>query len=265
MEYQRIHTSLFKGIETITLDYAPTLNALDMEMALELEDALKRAEANSAVKVLVLTGAGRAFSAGGDIGYMKSHCDEADFAEKSMAPLAGKLSEIVLYMKKMSKIILCAVAGAAAGGAANLAIACDFIFAADNAKFLQAFVGIGLCPDTGGVYFLPRMVGSHRAFDLFVTGRPVSAKEALDMGMVKEVTAKEELMPAVMAFAEKLTEGPLLAYGNMKKLMFASLYKGFEGYMKEEAFYLGQCSGSKDFKEGITAFLEKRKADFKGV
>ncbi|WP_296098956.1 enoyl-CoA hydratase/isomerase family protein [Dialister sp.] len=264
MDYTRIHTDIAKGIETITLDYGPTLNALDMTMAQELADALEAAEADRAVKVIVLTGAGRAFSAGGDIRYMKAHCDEPDFSKKSMAPLAGKLSEIVLYMKKMSKIIICAVAGAAAGGAANLAFACDFIYAADNAKFLQAFVGIGLCPDTGGVYFLPRMVGSHRAFDMFVTGRPVSAKEALEIGLVKEVTTKEELMPKVMAFAEKLTEGPLLAYGNMKKLMFASLYKGFEDYMKDEAVYLAQCSGSEDFKEGITAFLEKRKAEFKG-
>lgn len=264
MDYTRIHTDIAKGIETITLDYGPTLNALDMTMAQELADALEAAEADRAVKVIVLTGAGRAFSAGGDIRYMKAHCDEPDFSKKSMAPLAGKLSEIVLYMKKMSKIIICAVAGAAAGGAANLAFACDFIYAADNAKFLQAFVGIGLCPDTGGVYFLPRMVGSHRAFDMFVTGRPVSAKEALEIGLVKEVTTKEELMPKVMAFAEKLTEGPLLAYGNMKKLMFASLCKGFEDYMKDEAVYLAQCSGSEDFKEGITAFLEKRKAEFKG-
>lgn len=213
MAYERIHTSLSKGIETITLDYGPTLNALDMVMAGELAEALEEAEGNPEVKVLVLAGAGRAFSA---------------------------------------------------GGAVNLAFACDFIFAADNAKFLQAFVGIGLCPDTGGVYFLPRMVGSHRAFDMFVTGRPVSAKEALEIGLVKEVTTKEDLMPTVMAFAEKLTEGPLLAYGNMKKLMFASLYKGFEDYMKDEAVYLAQCSGSEDFKEGITAFLEKRKAEFKG-
>ena len=264
MAYKMIHTVIEKGIETITLDYAPTLNALDMNMALELEDALKAAEADPEVKVLVLTGAGRAFSAGGDIRYMKAHCDEPDFSQKSMAPLAGKLSEIVLYMKKMSKIIICAVAGACAGGAAHLAFACDFVYCSDNAKFLQAFVGIALCPDTGGVYFLPRIIGSHRAFDLFVTGRAVKADEALSIGLVKEVTTKEALLPTVYAFAEKLTQGPLLAYRNMKKLMFVSLYKGFEDYMKDEAVYLAQCSGSEDFKEGITAFLEKRKPNFQG-
>ncbi len=164
----------------------------------------------------------------------------------------------------MSKIVICAVSGACAGGAANLAFACDFIYAADNAKFLQAFVGIGLCPDTGGVYMLPRMIGTHRAFDMFVTGRIVSAKEAYDIGLLKEVTTKEDLMPTVYAFAEKLTHGPTLAYRNMKKLMFESMYKGFEDYMKAEAVYLGECSSSEDFKEGITAFLEKRPAEFKG-
>ena len=144
MDYKMIHYTVERSIATITLDYAPTLNALDMNMSLEVESALKEAEADQAVKVVVLAGAGRAFSGGGDIRFMKAHCDEPDFAKESMGPLAGKLSEIVLYMKKMSKIVICAVAGACAGGAANLAFACDFIYAADNAKFLQAFVGIGL-------------------------------------------------------------------------------------------------------------------------
>ena len=192
MDYRMIKFSVSEQIATITLDYAPTLNALDFHMALELEDALKKSEESPDVSVVIITGAGRAFCGGGDIRYMKAHCEEPDFSKKSMGPLAGKLSEIVLYIKKMKKIVICAVAGAAAGGGANLAFGCDFIFAADNAKFLQAFVGIGLCPDTGGTYFLPRMIGTHRAFDMFVTGRPVSAEEAFYAGIVKEITTKED-------------------------------------------------------------------------
>ena len=264
MDYKMIRLEQTEGIAVITLDYAPTLNALDMNMSLELEDALKKAETDPDVKIVVITGAGRAFCGGGDIRYMKAHCEEPDFATESMGPLAKKLSEIVLYIKKMSKIVICAVAGAAAGGGANLAFGCDFIFAADNAKFLQAFIGIGLCPDTGGVYMLPRMIGTHRAFDMFVTGRPVDAKEAFQIGLIKEITAKEDLLPKTMAFAKKLTKGPALAYRNMKKLMFESMHKDFETFMAAEEIYLGQCSSSEDFKEGITAFLEKRPADFRG-
>ena len=119
MDYKMIHYTVEKSIATITLDYAPTLNALDMNMSLEVESALKEAEADQAVKVVVLAGAGRAFSGGGDIRFMKAHCDEPDFAKESMGPLAGKLSEIVLYMKKMSKIVICAVAGALVGVEVN--------------------------------------------------------------------------------------------------------------------------------------------------
>lgn len=264
MDYKMITVSREGKVETITLDYAPTLNALDMNMALELEDALKAAEADGAVKVILLTGAGRAFCGGGDIRFMKAHCEEADFADKSMGPLAGKLSEIVLFIKKMKKLVICAVAGAAAGGGANLALGCDFVFAADNAKFLQAFVGIGLIPDTGGGYMLPRLIGTHRAMDMFVTGRPVSAEEAFELGLVKKVTSKEDLIPTAKAFAEKLAGGPTLAYANMKQMMFISMYQGFEDFAKEEVRLQNICAKSEDFREGITAFLKKRKAEFKG-
>jgi 2-(1,2-epoxy-1,2-dihydrophenyl)acetyl-CoA isomerase len=138
------------------------------------------------------------------------------------------------------------------------------VFAADNAKFLQAFVGIALIPDTGGGYMLPRAIGTHRAMDMFVTGRPVSAQECFDLGLVKEVTTADELMPKAMAFAKKLAAGPTLAYANMKKMMFISMYQDFEKFAKAEVALQNECAASADFKEGITAFLEKRKAKFTG-
>lgn len=264
MEFKMLRFVVEDAIAVITLDYAPTLNALDMNLALELEAALKQAEEDAGVKVVVLTGAGRAFCGGGDIRFMKAHCEEPDFADTSMGPLAGKLSEIVLYIKKMTKLVICAVAGAAAGGGCNLALGCDFVFAADNAKFLQAFVGIALIPDTGGGYVLPRAIGTHRAMDMFVTGRPVSARECFELGLVKAVTVAENLMPETMAFAKKLAAGPTLAYANMKKMMFISMYQDFEKFAKAEVALQNECAASADFKEGITAFLEKRKAKFTG-
>ena len=251
MEFKMLRFVVEDAVATITLDYAPTLNALDMNLALELEAALKQAEEDAGVKVVVLT-------------FMKAHCEEPDFADKSMGPLAGKLSEIVLYIKKMTKLVICAVAGAAAGGGCNLALGCDFVFATDNAKFLQAFVGIALIPDTGGGYMLPRAIGTHRAMDMFVTGRPVSAQECFELGLVKEVTTADELLPKATAFAKKLAAGPTLAYANMKKMMFISMYQGFEDFAKAEVALQNECAASADFREGITAFLEKRKAKFTG-
>ena len=161
MEYSMLKVERTKGVGIITLDFKPTLNALDIKMAKELLHALKCLEEDNAVKVIFLTGAGRAFCGGGDIGFMKSHCKEDDFIEKSMSPLVRLVSEIVLFIKKMSKLVVCAVAGAAAGGGCNLALGCDFLFAAEDAKFLQAFVNIGLIPDTGGGYTLIRSIGVH--------------------------------------------------------------------------------------------------------
>lgn len=193
MDYTRIRTKVEDGIETITLDYQQTLNAVDLTMALELEDALTKADKDEEVKVIVMEGAGRAFSAGGDIRYMKAHCEEPDFATKSMAALAGKLAEDIIHMKKLSKIIVCAVHGACAGGGMNLALGADYVICSDDAKFIQAFAGIALCPDTGAVFLLPRIIGANRALDLFVSGRQVKADEALAIGLVKEVVPKEKL------------------------------------------------------------------------
>jgi len=264
MDYKMLRVSKKNNVATITLDWAPTLNALDLNMAIELEDALKAAEEDDEVKVVILTGAGRAFCGGGDIRFMKEHCMDRDFVEKSMGPLVRKLSKIVLYIKKMKKLVLCAVKGAAAGGGCNLAFGCDMVFAAHNAKFLQAFIGIALVPDTGGGYLLPRMVGCHKALEMFVSGRPMLADEALRLAIVTKLFPDELLLDEVTSYAEKLAKGPTLAYTNIKKMMFESMYKDFEAFAEKEAELQGECELSEDFREGITAFLEKRKPAFTG-
>jgi 2-(1,2-epoxy-1,2-dihydrophenyl)acetyl-CoA isomerase len=243
------------------MDTPKTLNAIDEPMAAELLDAIAKCEKDEDVKVIVLSGAGRAFCGGGDIAFFVDEVKKPDF---DLSPLINAVASVTLKMKKCPKPIICAVHGAAAGGGANLAFAADVVIAADNAKFIQAFVNIGLAPDTGGAYWLPRIIGSARAFEMFATGRAVKADEALSLGLVTEVCAPEELMDKAMAFAKKFAAGPSVSYASIKKMMFASMYEGFEEFMRTELSCQDECSRTADFVEGITAFLGKRKAEFKG-
>ncbi|WP_034424653.1 enoyl-CoA hydratase/isomerase family protein [Thermanaerosceptrum fracticalcis] len=261
MDFKKIKFSIFEGIASILLNSPQNLNALDGAMLDDLTAVLDLCADDEKVKVVVISAEGESFSAGGDIRMMLKGL------EGNMSDLYGgvrKVGSAALRIRNLRKPVIASVKGAAAGAGFNLALLCDFRVAADNAKFIQAFVNIGLVPDMGGTFLLTRMLGAARATELIMTGRPVTAQEALSLGLVNRVVTLEELDKATMELAQKLCALPGVALGNMKALINRAVFQGLENSLDNEWEYQVQCSRTEDFKEGITAFAQKRKPVFKG-
>lgn len=237
-------------------------NALDRTMLVEIMEALDLFEKDDEVNVIVITGIGKAFCAGGDVSFFFKNIGNPD--EESIQEIFRLVGELVIKMKKLPKIIIGAVNGVAAGGGANLALACDIVIAAENVNFIQAFVNIGLTPDTGGAFFLPRLVGTHTAFEVMASGRTVSAAEALSVGMINEICAPDELVSKTIKTARKYASGPLKSYAALKELMYESIYRGLEKFLLSEYRLQCELARTSDYREGITAFVEKRKPNFAG-
>ncbi len=263
MELQKLHYDVTEGIATITMDYPKNLNAIDEQMADELIYAVETAERDPAVKVVVFRSVAKAFSAGGDIGYFYQLIKAG--GEINMDALIGKVGKVTNGIKSMSKMVIASVNGAAAGAGFPLALSADFIIAAENAKFIMAFVNLGLVPDTGGAYLLCREIGEKKAMELCATGRPVDAAEGKALGFVHQVVPAEELEAATLKLAKKLAAGPLVAYKNIKKQIYAASFSDYERFLDgTENPTQHECSNTADFIEGCSAFMEKRKATFQG-
>ena len=248
-------------IATITLNRPEKLNAFAGTMREDLIAALDEVGASDA-RVLIITGAGRAFCAGGDVEYMSGLQKEraTEPFEKLLA--AGK--RIVMTIRALPQPVIASINGVAAGAGCNLALACDVRIASSEAKLAQSFVKIGLHPDWGGTYFLPRLVGPSRAMEIMLSGRLVGAEEAASIGMVDRVVAPEELPDEAMKLAQTIAGGPPLAVRMIKRSVYESFTRGLEGQLDAEAANQTRAFLSSDAGEGMAAFFERRAAVFRG-
>ena len=247
------------GIAFITLNRPARMNALNMEMALELQQRLDECAGKKEVRAVYLTGAGRAFCAGQDLkGAVESQGRGLDKI------LTEGYNPIVTKIRYMPKPVVAAVNGVAAGAGASLALLCDVVVAAHSAAFVQAFSKIGLIPDSGGTYILPRLVGSQRASALALLGDLISAEQAENMGMIYKVYTDQEFTQASLAIAKKLAEMPTTALGLIKQALNISGGNTLEAQLDLENELQQQALKTTDFKEGIDSFLNKRVPRFKG-
>ena len=263
MYYQTIQLEMRGAVSVITLNRPESLNALTLEVANEFKSAVADAR-ERASRAIVLTGAGRAFCAGGDLREMQKIAQREGKVEAFFDEPLRVLNECLLLIRQTPLPFIAAVNGAASGGGCNLALACDLVIAAESARFNQAFIKVGLSPDCGGTFILPRLVGWRRATELLMTGDVVSAQQALEMGMINAAVADAELMPIVMAMAEKLASAPTAAIGRIKELLEASATNDYSGQLELERKAQIQSGQTKDFREGVAAFIEKRPPKFVG-
>jgi 2-(1,2-epoxy-1,2-dihydrophenyl)acetyl-CoA isomerase len=257
-----ILVSLETGVLSITLNRPDKLNAFNPEMHQLLRQALERAHDEHAVRAVLLTGAGRAFCAGQDL------------SERNVSPgaapidlaisLGSHYNPLVRRLRELPKPVVCAVNGVAAGAGANIALACDVVVAARSANFVQAFSRIGLLPDSGGTFFLPRLVGTARAMGLALLGEKLSAEDAAQWGLIWKVVDDAQLMKEALSIARHFSEGPTKGYGLIKKAFSMSATSTLDAQLDLERDLQRQAGFTEDYREGVSAFKDKRKPVFKG-
>ena len=262
MNYDSIQFKAEGGVAILTLNRPDRLNSFTRAMHLEVRDALTRVQADQSVRVLVLTGAGRGFCAGQDL---------ADRAVDPGAPsvdLGASVEEfyapLVLTLKNLPMPVICAVNGVAAGAGANLALACDIVLAAQSASFIEAFSKLGLIPDTGGTWHLPRLIGHARAMGLAMLGEKLSAEKAEAWGLIWKAVPDEELAAETQAMARHFASAPTKGLAFTKQALYASPHNTLQQQLTLECGMMSELGRSDDYREGVAAFMEKRAPQFKG-
>lgn len=259
MEYKFLKYSLEGGVATVTLNRPEVYNALNDEITFELQDALKAVSKDERVRVLVLTGEGKAFCSGQDL---KSSSSQPN--RSFMDSLHKRYNPIIRAMRSLPKTIVCRLNGVAAGAGCSIALACDIIVAAEEATLIEVFVNIGLVPDSGSSYFLPRLIGNAKAFELCAMGNKIKASEAAQMGLINKVVPVDQLDRAVGEYTTYFASAPTKAIGLIKKMIQKSANSTLDEMLDYEAYCQEIAGRTEDHHEGVKAFTEKRKPNFAG-
>jgi 2-(1,2-epoxy-1,2-dihydrophenyl)acetyl-CoA isomerase len=257
MAYETLTLARADGVATLTLNRPDAFNALNLAMGRDLFHAVLEVDDDAAVRAIVVTGAGKAFCAGGDV---KGFADNLDRIGALIKELTTYLHGAVSRLARSDKPVIMAINGVAAGGGFSFALAGDLVLAAESARFTMAYSKIAATPDGSSSYYLPRLCGLRRAMELYFTNRVLSAREALEWGLVTRVVPDAELMPAAQAMARELAQGPTKAFGGAKRLFHQSTWESLETQMELEAQAIAASGRTEDFRAGVTAFATKQPA-----
>lgn len=262
MAYEQLTLTRANNVATITLNRPDAFNAFNLKLGREIFDAALEVDEDADVRCVVITGAGKAFCGGGDV---KEFVDNLPRIGTHIKELTTYLHGAVSRLARADKPVIVAVNGIAAGGGFALALTGDMVIAAESAKFTMAYSKIAATPDGSSSYFLPRLVGLRRALDLYLTNRVLSAREALEWGLVTRVTPDAELKGAVDTLARELAAGPTKAFGAAKRLFHQSTWESLETQMELESQAIAKSGHTADFREGVTAFANKKAPVFRGA
>jgi len=261
MKFKTLLFDVRDSVARITLNRPEAVNTINVEMSKELMHAAMQCDEDPLIRAVLITGAGPIFCGGGDV---KGFANQGENLPQHLKEITTYLHVAMSYLVRMDPPVVAAVNGSAAGAGFSLACACDMVLAAESTGFTLAYTRLGLTPDGGATYTLTRLVGLKRMLEMALTNRLLSAKEALDWGIVSRVVPEKDLITEAEALASQLAAGPTKAFGATKRLLQNGLTESFEGQMKHESRSIAEIARTEDGREGIAAFLEKRAPNFKG-